>query len=216
MKVGERLPKKYYDKVFDLSVARVIHRNCPACGHVFTNCEVPMTTTWEGSLAECCPVHYQPGEVISQIDRDRALKGKYESIGLMRIMTLGGVYRRRQCMYCVACMHTKTRHREGEGCWPVTEAAAAFEGKEPGEFRCDCSHYDPCLHKGKPTRWTTGEFNSQGLVIPDVTRCPRCDTKSPLLRRTRKQLHARGQKAKALAVKRGFLLEGGDPCEGED
>ena len=29
--------------------------------------------------------------------------------------------------------------------------------------------------KGRPSRWTTGEYAAEGTIVADITKCPRCD-----------------------------------------
>ena len=42
-----------------------------------------------------------------------------------------------------------------------------------------------CLNKlGRRTRWTTGEFDPTGVVVEDISLCPRCDGKSKITRDT--------------------------------
>lgn len=212
MQIGERISDPHYQRVFDLSIARVVHRLCPACSFAFTNCEVPLAHSWNGTKAECCPACYGPGACETGVDRDRASSTDMYSIGLAKVMIFGGVYRRRRCMSCQGCGHSKARHKEG-GCWPVVgtlktilERAGDFR-----KFKCSCQGYQPCMSvyrdKEGPTRWSTGEFNGQGLVVADVTRCPRCNTKAPVVKRSKQEYAWRGRVAKKIAAEKA--LKGG-------
>lgn len=135
--IGGRLPAQLYEKVQDRE-KRVSHRRtCKECGYQFPTVEVTLVQKWGGKKADCCPVHTSVrGDVVSQISVSRSKTGYYYSHGLMKVVSLGGYYRRRKCNVTVAI--------------------------ENGEKK-------PC-----GTKWTTGEFTSDGTVCEDVQACPRC------------------------------------------
>lgn len=133
--IGASIPEKYYDLVQNRSVAYRSRRVCKNCGFEWITAEIPMYHQWAGGSAQCCPEHTDTiGKVLMQITVDSARSGRYASGGLVRVMTMGGVYRRRQCKF------------------------------------------EDCLDKhGKRSRWTTGEFASDGTIVADIFKCPRCN-----------------------------------------
>lgn len=203
--VGARLPDPYFGWIRNRMIAVIQTRKCDICGFEWPTAEIPIAHRWGGSKAECCYKHFTPGIVQSKIDPEKAKLGKWDSAGLLRVMAFGGVYRRRECTACEKCGHSKKAHKEG-GCTKVSKFNyKQHPGKRYGEYACECNStlYERCLDEnGKPTRWSTGEFSPDGIVVMDITRCPRCRGTSKVLRRSNQQLGARLRIAKHWGEKR--------------
>jgi hypothetical protein len=134
MLIGQRIPSPYYEKLMDRVVAHVYVRACRTCKYEYPTAEIPVWSRFPRQSVACCPVHPDTiSPVVMRCNAKRAVLGKYQSHGLLKIILFGGLWRRRQ--------------------FPV-----------PG-----------CVDsKGKPTRWTTGEFMADGAIVGDVAVCPRC------------------------------------------
>ncbi len=189
----------------DRVIARYVNRGCVNCGYGWVTAEVPLSYKWKGTGSECCPVHFEPGTVTTKVTREKALNTGFESPGLLRVLSFGGLYRRRECRTCTKCGHSSGRHHE-EGCYKIHKLNHRhFPKLALGQFACECTDFSPCLtDKGSRTRWTTGEFSSEGIVVADVTMCPRCDSKSEVIRRKQTELAGRGRVAKQFAKDRGL------------
>ncbi len=136
LSVGEKIPDHLYERVMDRNHANYFVRQCRTCKKEYTTAEVALVKGWTGKKANRCPQHQQQnGWSKMTITITTAQRGNYMSYGLMGIVALGGVYRRRYCP------------------------------------RGDCERESG---SGKPITWTTGELSPTGLVVEDISRCPRC------------------------------------------
>ena len=156
--IGERLPDPYYERVVHKVVTtHVRNRQCVTCSYQFPTVEIPLAWDWDGEDPIFCPKHPKiRSTVVTEATMDQARQGRYSSGGLLRVITFGGVYRRREC--------------------------SLNFGKREGDRRSKKLPEPGCVVKGKPTRWTTAELASTGMIVADVTRCPRCGGKSHVQR----------------------------------
>lgn len=156
--IGERLPDPYYEQVVHkAATTHVRNRKCLTCGHQFPTVEIPLAWKWAGSNPVFCPRHQSQKSVVTlEITIGMAKRGTFSSGGLLRVVTFGGVYRRREC-------------------------GLNYERREGMDRRRPKAEPE-CLTDGKPTRWTTAELPSTGIINADVTRCPRCGNKSRAMR----------------------------------
>ena len=96
-----------------------------------------MLPRWEGGRAESCPQHKGGKSAVTWGIRAPLVPyKKYVAPSMMRVVMLGGYYRRRVCL----------------------------------EKGCDRGK------NGAPLRWSTIELLPEGLIVPDVAECPRCES----------------------------------------
>lgn len=97
--LGARLPDDLFEKVHDERY-RVLHtRMCVQCGNKWPTTEVALLKTWEGDKFDRCMIHTkQLSRAVVHIGITQAKRGKVYSFALQKICSLGGYYRRRQCL----------------------------------------------------------------------------------------------------------------------
>ena len=101
MELGTRLPEDLFDKCHD-EYRRVLHtRTCTDCGYKWITVEVSLLKDWAGKQFDKCIVHNTKGKAITHVGKTQALNGKMYSFGLLKVIELGGYYRRRECQAMV-------------------------------------------------------------------------------------------------------------------
>lgn len=163
--LGSRIPSPYYEFAADRSIAVYYARACGTCNFTYPTAEVPLYSTWTEGSAECCPMHSLPGRLVLKVDPAMAVRrGKWDSPGLLRAISFGAVYRRRECKV-KGCVQTK-------GKWA-----------------------------GIPFRWSTIEVSADGIIVEDVTVCPKCGGRAIIQKRSNKTLFMRGYWARYYKLK---------------
>ena len=151
-------------------------RQCQGCKHRWATVEVTLFENWPEVPANLCPHHMMPGNEWNKATIFQYLAGKrsgHPCRGESDVFSYGGVYRRRTCLRCGGCDHFE-RYHEDAGCRP-----RVFPKRVVAE--CGCPGYQECQHKGKKSRWTTGEFSADGIVVKDTSRCSRCNGEGKIL-----------------------------------
>lgn len=150
--LGSRLPEPYFSWVIKARQSWRRLRRCGTCGNVHTTVEVPIAIQkWpQESSAECCPKHTKTKGtiVLGGISPTEAVRTNRIGQGVLLAISMGGVYRRRACtLNYVGDKRERKLNPQGLPC------------KD---------------EKGKPTRWSTVELDSSGVVQKDVSLCSRC------------------------------------------
>lgn len=169
--LGSRLPEPYFTWVVKARQSWRRLRRCGTCGDVHATVEVPIAIQkWpQESSAECCPKHTHTKGVICAggISPSEAVRTNRIGQGVLLAMSMGGVYRRRAC---------GLNYIPGLG----TEGRKAMRLNPTGI---------PCRDaNGKPTRWSTVELDSSGVVQKDVSLCSRCGGKTRVFKYSERNL----------------------------
>ncbi len=170
-KVGQKLTEPYYEWVSNPLYAHMMKRTCETCGFGWPTAEVPLFWGWTGAAADFCPSHLYPAPTRITLSPRTAVRqeGSYASAGALHVIGMGGVYRRRICVQCMNCGHSEGRHKD-------QPCSKQYKHQYRTDEHCGCENFSPCINQatGKPTRWTTGEFSPDGIVVEDVTICSIC------------------------------------------
>ena len=165
--LGSKLPEPYFTLVVQSKQGFRHFRRCLVCRYVSTTVEVPIATRPQNSPADCCPMHPRTkGVVLHQLSPTRSLEKNMVSTGLLRAVTMGGVWRRRACG-----QNYDFRMNRNKNHIP----------KDPPCMLCRDAH-------GKPTRWSTVELDSTGVVVRDVSICSNCGGRTRAYRGTKARL----------------------------
>lgn len=166
--LGSKLPEPFFSWVVQSKQGFRRFRKCVLCGYVSTTVEVPMMTRDEPVPADCCPRHPRTKSVtLRTITPTAAIEGNAIGQGVLACVSMGGVYRRRACGQNYIFRRNKNKNY--------------FE-KDP-EFWI-------CKKEDKPTRWSTVELDSTGVVTKDVSRCANCGGNTRSYRGTKERLEA--------------------------
>ena len=107
--LGIRLPEHIFDKVMDRRRCVRHTRKCPECGFKWPTAEVSLVKSWDGIKFDCCQVHTRkPGVAYMNIGITRAKSGDYFSNALVKVLSWGGYYRRRECQAVVRFVGEKS------------------------------------------------------------------------------------------------------------
>lgn len=167
--LGSKLPEPYFSWVVQSKQGFRRFRKCIVCHNISTTVEVPMATRDEPAPADCCPKHPQTKSVtLRTMTPTAAIAGNSIGQGVLKCISLGGVYRRRACRNNYFWRRSKQNN---------------YLPKPPELMRC-------IGKDGKPTRWSTVELDSTGVVTRDVSICPSCGGRTRSYRGTKERMEA--------------------------
>lgn len=142
--VGDVLPEPYISWLGG-PVGIRRERTCISCDYVWETSEIPMFTNWKDGPANCCPVHDGTlGKIIAYASPHKMDRGIGRGDGTQFARQHGAYYRRYLCKM-KGCMDVKYNKRK----------RPRFELKTR-------------------RRWSTFEVLAAGVIVPNVTACPKC------------------------------------------
>jgi hypothetical protein len=106
--------------------------------------------------------------VVNQVSPTAAIKNNQIGQGLLKCISLGGVYRRRACGLNYVFRRDKNNN---------------YFGRPAHQIQCKGK-------RGEPMRWTTVELDSTGVVTRDVSICSNCGAQTRSYRGTKERFES--------------------------
>lgn len=153
--IGSKLPEPWFTRVLEGKTGVRRFRLCLTCGHIHTTIEIPISERTAGDgRADCCHIHTRTKSVfLGQVTPEQAADKLILTRGVLAALSMGAVWRRRGCKLNYKPERDKQKNYK------------LFDN--PAHYRC--------VDKDKrPTRWTTIEVSSDGIIVRDITKCPNC------------------------------------------